>query len=184
MITRRSLITTTTLLATLLVVPGLARATEEPAKKAEAKTEAAAKQADFLFVQNAQGIHYADGKLTLKGISPTTIMFTDRPERIAGHMTTTRFVPFWSEGKNSFLSDPPNATLSIVHEDKVNDVVVELRDPILKGDELSYTVRILEGEMPAMGGPVSLFIDIIGMPLTPLSYAGVARRTYRRAYYR
>jgi hypothetical protein len=28
---------------------------------------------------------------------------------------------------------------------------------------------------------VSVFIDVIGMPLTPLSYAGVARRTYRRA---
>jgi hypothetical protein len=36
--------------------------------------------------------------------------------------------------------------------------------------------------MPASGGPASLFIDIIGMPLTPMSYAGVARRTaYRRA---
>jgi hypothetical protein len=38
--------------------------------------------------------------------------------------------------------------------------------------------------MPATGGPVALFIDVIGMPLTPLSYAGVARRTaYRRAVY-
>jgi hypothetical protein len=37
--------------------------------------------------------------------------------------------------------------------------------------------------MPATGGPVALFIDV-GMPLTPLSYAGVARRTaYRRAVY-
>lgn len=27
----------------------------------------------------------------------------------------------------------------------------------------------------------SLFIDVIGMPLTPLSYAGAARRTTRRA---
>jgi hypothetical protein len=26
-----------------------------------------------------------------------------------------------------------------------------------------------------------VFIDIIGMPLTPLSYAGVARRSFRRA---
>jgi len=183
MITRRSLLTAVTLLASFLVVPGLVRATEEPAKKVEAKTEAAVKQADFLFVQNARDIHYADGKLTLKGVSPTTIMFTDRPERIAGHMATARFVPFWSKGKDSFLSDPPNATLSIVDEDKVNDVVVELRDPVLKGDELSYNVRVLEGEMPAKGGPVSLFIDIIGMPLTPLSYAGVARRSYRRAFY-
>jgi len=181
MMTRRSLMTAATLLASLLVVPGLARAAE-PAKKEAAKTEEAAKQADFLFVQNAQSIHYADGKLTLKGVSPTTIMFTDRPERIAGHMATARFVPFWSKGKDSFLADPPNATLSIVNEDQVNDVVVVLRDPDLKGDELSYHVRVLEGEMPAKGGPVSLFIDVIGMPLTPLSYAGVARRTYRRAF--
>jgi hypothetical protein len=26
-----------------------------------------------------------------------------------------------------------------------------------------------------------LFIDVIGMPLTPFSYAGVARRGFRRA---
>jgi len=35
--------------------------------------------------------------------------------------------------------------------------------------------------MPASGKDVSVFIDVIGMPLTPVSYAGVARRTYRRA---
>ena len=183
MMARRSLMTAATLLASLLVAPGLAWATQEPARKAEAKAEEAAKTADFLFVQNAQSIHYADGKLTLKGVSPTTILFSDRPERIAGHMATARFVPFWSKGKDSFLADPPNATLSIINEDKVSDVVVVLRDPELKGDELSYNVRVLESEMPAKGGPVSLFIDVIGMPLTPLSYAGVARRTYRRAFY-
>ncbi|MBL8250770.1 MAG: hypothetical protein JNK31_03770, partial [Candidatus Competibacter sp.] len=100
--TRRSLITAATLLASLFVVSGLAQAAEESAKKTEAKAEEAAKKADFLFVQNAQSIHYADGKLTLKGVSPTTIMFSDRPERIAGHMATARFVPFWSKGKDSF----------------------------------------------------------------------------------
>jgi hypothetical protein len=43
-------------------------------------------------------------------------------------------------------------------------------------------VEILKGEMPASGANVSVFIDIIGMPLTPLSYAGVARRAYRRGF--
>ena len=38
--------------------------------------------------------------------------------------------------------------------------------------------------MPVKGADVSIFIDIIGMPLTPLSYAGVARRGFRRAYWR
>jgi hypothetical protein len=37
-------------------------------------------------------------------------------------------------------------------------------------------VKVLEGEMPAKGSDVSVFIDIIGMPLTPLSLAGARRR--------
>ncbi len=142
-----------------------------------------AKQADFLFVQNAKGMIFdkATNKLTLEGISPISVMFTDRPERIAGHMKTTAFVPFWSTGKDSFLSDPPNADVSILEGDQLQQIVVTLMDPSLEGDNLAYTVKILEGEMPAKGADVSVFIDVIGMPLTPLSYAGAARRTYRRA---
>ena len=146
---------------------------------------AQAKEGDFLFVQNAQSMTYDKGKLTLKGVSPVTIFFTDRPERIAGNMPTSVFVPFWNEGKNSFAKDNPNANLSILEKDKyVADIVLTLANPVLKGEDLTYDVKALEGNVPAKGGPVSLFIDIIGMPLTPLSYAGVARRTaYRRAVY-
>ena len=55
----------------------------------------------LLFVQNAQGVTIGDGKMVLKGVSPTTIYFSDRPERIAGHMATKEFVPFWSEGRTA-----------------------------------------------------------------------------------
>ncbi|WP_368911738.1 hypothetical protein [Taklimakanibacter deserti] len=142
-----------------------------------------AKQADFLFVQTAKGMTFdkAASKLTLEGVSPVTVMFTDRPERIASHMRTAAFVPFWSQGKDSFLSDPPNADISILEGDKLQQIVVTLMDPVLDGDRLSYGVKVLEGEMPAKAADVSVFIDVIGMPLTPLSYAGVARRTWRRA---
>jgi hypothetical protein len=88
-------------------------------------------------------------------------------------MKTTAFIPFWSEGKDSFKSDPPNADIS----------VVELQDPVLKGEDLTYTVKILQGDLPAKADDVSVFIDMIGRPLTPLSFAGVARRSYRRAYW-
>jgi hypothetical protein len=144
---------------------------------------AQAKQADFLFVQNAASMSYANGKLTMKGVSPVTVFFSDRPERIAGNMATAVWVPFWNDGKDSFSKDNPNANLSVLEKDKYNvDIVVTLSNPALKGNELSYDVKILEGTMPASGGPASLFIDVIGMPLTPVSYAGVARRTaYRRA---
>ena len=37
--------------------------------------------------------------------------------------------------------------------------------------------------MPAKGSEASVFIDIIGRPLTPTSFAGVAQRNYRRAFY-
>lgn len=142
--------------------------------------------ADFLFVQTARQVSFdrVNNKLTLHEVSPVTIMFADRPERIAGNMRTASFVPFWGSGRDSFLSDPPNADISIVEGDQLRQIVVVLRDPVLQGNALSYTVRVLEGEMPERGEEVSVFIDIIGMPLTPISFAGRRRRFYRRAFYR
>jgi hypothetical protein len=126
----------------------------------------------------------ASGKLTLEGVSPVTIMFSDRPERIAANMKTATFVPFWGKGKDSFLSDPPNADISILEGDQLRQIVAVLQDPVLPGDNLTYTAKVLQGDMPTKAADVSVFIDIIGMPMTPLSYAGVGRRTYRRAFYR
>jgi hypothetical protein len=148
---------------------------------AEQKTQTV----QLLFVQNAKAMVFDKGTITLKGVSPTTLFFSDRPIRIAGHYTTEEFVQMWGEGKDSFSADPPNATLSIFQKDrdKLMDVVVKLSNPQLKGDDLTYHVAILEGQMPAQGGICSLFIDIIGMPFTPLSYAGVARRWTRRAVF-
>jgi hypothetical protein len=40
------------------------------------------------------------------------------------------------------------------------------QDPVLQGDSLTYTVKVLQGDIPAKGADVSVFIDIIGMPLT------------------
>ena len=143
----------------------------------------AAPKVDFLFVQTAKAMTFnnATGKLTLQGISPITLFFSDRPERIAGNMETTVFGPFWSRGKNSFLSDPPNADVSILEDNKLRQVVVVLQDPVLERESLTYTAKVLKGDMPAHGRDVSVFIDIAGMPATPVSAAGVGRRTYRRA---
>ena len=98
-------------------------------------------------------------------------------------MKTASFIPFWSEGKDSFKSDPPNADISLLEDGKLTQIVAVLQDPVLSGSDLSYTVKVLQGDMPSEGKDVSVFIDIIGRPLTPFSYAGVARRSYRRAFY-
>ncbi len=156
------------------------------ARPAAAQDAADGDKADFLFVQTAKGMAFdADqNRLTLRGVSPVTLFFSDRPERIAGNMNTAAFVPFWSEGKDSFLSDPPNADISIIEDGALRQTVVVLDDPVLEGEDLHYTVNIIDGDMPVLGEDVSVFIDIIGMPLTPLSFAGVRRRAYRRAVFR
>lgn len=122
-----------------------------------------------------------ENHLTLRGISPVTLFFSDRPERIAGNMQTTDFIPFWGEGTDSFTADPPNADLSILENGKLVQTVIVLRDPVLHGEDLLYTVEIIGGHMPVLGKNASLFIDIIGMPRTPLSFAGADRRAFRRA---
>jgi hypothetical protein len=138
------------------------------------------KKVDVLFVQNAKNVSFSNGKLVLRGVNPVTVCFTDRPARMAGHMQTSKLVPLWSQGKDSFLKDNPNATLSVFRGDTVSDLVVELSNPQLSGNDLTYDARLLEGTPPANGGACALFIDVIGMPATPMSYAGVARRAYRR----
>jgi hypothetical protein len=145
-----------------------------------AESKPAAARAEFLFVQTAERMRYANGELTLVGVSPVTVLFSDRPERLAGHMRTDGFIPFWSEGDNSFEADPPNADLAILEGGQEGNVVLTLHSPRLEGPDLSYRVDVLEGEPPATAGAASLFIDIIGRPLTPISFAGANRRMWRR----
>jgi hypothetical protein len=149
-------------------------------KNNDSDLDAGPKEIEALYVQSARGMAYDDGELTLQGITPTTILFSDRPDRITGHIPSEEFLNSWGEGDDSFADVPPNAVLSIFTEDEIHDVVVVLSNPALDGDQWSYSVDILDGEMPASGGASSLFIDMIGRPLTPVSVAGVHRRGRRR----
>jgi hypothetical protein len=175
-------------LAAIIIANPFATQAQSPAPASSKEPliiwKAAGKQSkgevDVLFVQNAKNVSFDNGKVTLRGVDPVTVCFTDRPARMAGHMQTSKFIPLWSHGKDSFLKDNPNATLSVFSGDNVSDLVVELSNPQLSGNDLTYDARILEGTPPAQGGACALFIDVIGMPATPKSYAGAARRAWRR----
>jgi hypothetical protein len=145
-------------------------------------TEEHLEDIDALFVQNAAGFSSSEGTVTLHGLSASTLYFADRPLREVGHMSSRRFVDVWDEGENSFEIDPPNAVLSFLdHEgEPPEDAVVVLVDPRLADDELTYTVDVLEGELPRKAGPCALFIDTFGRPLSPVSVAGMRRRERRR----
>jgi hypothetical protein len=137
-----------------------------------------------LIVMNAHGASLQNQTLTLTGVSTNSITFADRPVRAAGHMLTAHVLEEWA-ADGSFAKDPPNATVSVLSNDdgSAQDAVVELKSPRLEGDKLTFDVRVLEGGLAGADGPASIFIDIIGLPWTPLSVAGVARRSARRAYW-
>jgi len=135
-----------------------------------------------LIVLNSDGVSLAGQTLTLNGVSTNAIIFADRPVRSAGHALTAHLIEEWADGSDSFGKDPPNATVSAFSKDgaTIRDAVVVLKSPKLEGEQLTFAVEVLEGSLDGADGPASIFIDIIGMPRTPLSYAGVARRTAAR----
>ncbi|MBP1742458.1 MAG: hypothetical protein H6Q48_4751 [Deltaproteobacteria bacterium] len=161
----------------LMAVLALCVATLPGLGLAAGGTPAIKQKVELLFVQNSRGvaIDKDKGTLTLKGVSPTTLWFSDRPVRMAGHFNMKEYLATWEEGKDSFSADPPNATLSVFEQgqDELLDVVVKLQNPRLQGDDLTYDITLIdkEGLLPKKGGPASLFIDIFGV------WRRAARRT-------
>src|SRR5206468_753761 len=66
------------LATTLLCVP--------PVPQAKAQTKSPPKAPDVLFVQTAKNVTFKDGVLTLQDVAPATVFFSDRPERLVGHV--------------------------------------------------------------------------------------------------
>ena len=171
----------------LLWMPAMAGAqaptTTAPSASPPGKSSVKVDMVPSLFVMNARGASLQGQTLTLAGVSPSSIVFADRPVRAAGHLPTEALLEEWTTG--DFAKDAPNATVSVLSKDgsSAQDVVVELKSPHLDGVLLTFDVRVLEGDLAGADGPASVFVDIIGMPFTPLSFAGVARRTARRAYW-
>jgi hypothetical protein len=177
-------------LTAALCLPGAAFAQTAPASPAMKTigTPAAAAKPEIvpsLFVLNSRGATLQGDTLTLTGVVPHSIIFADRPVRSAGHQLTSDIIADWGAGDDSFTKNPPNATISVFSKDgSVKDAVVVLKSPKLDGDKLTFNVQLLEGDLAGGDGGAALFIDIIGRPMTPMSFAGVGRRTaFRGAMY-
>ena len=118
----------------------------------------------FLFVLSAESGSFEGDVLTLTGV-PMVIYYSDRPDRIAGHISLKKFVENWNKGSDSFMADPPNATLSILNEEGNENAIVELSNPEIKGNVVEFDVRLLYGSIEPEFSTSGLFIDgIIGTP--------------------
>lgn len=131
-----------------------------------------------LFVLNSRGATSQGDALTLTGVTPSSIIFSDRPVRSVGHQPTADVIAEWGSRDDSFTRNPPNATSSVFGKDgSVKDAIVVLKNPKLEGDKLNFSVQTLEEDVVGADGGAALFIDIIGRPFTLMSFAGVARRS-------
>jgi hypothetical protein len=134
--------------------------------------------APLLGVVNATGGTYDGDALTLTGVTPNGIWFTDRPTRRAGTTPIDDYLPlFFTE------DDPPNAAIEVATDDDGADVaVVELTDPewdaetgeltftatriAEPGDDLAVThpgladhIARADDTLPTSFGSTALFID-------------------------
>ena len=147
------------LLAALVLVHGALAATSAIAAEAP----------QLMFVQSAEDIKVDAAKSTFRlvKVNQQTLYFSDRPQRLAGHLKMVDYLKEWTAkaGKDNFKADPPNATLSIYESGNPDNtiVVVTLTNPVVDGANLVYNYKVLNGKMPANGGPTALFIDWIGV---------------------
>ena len=129
---------------------------------------AASDAPQLMFVQSAEDLKADTAKSTFRlvKVNQQTLYFSDRPQRIAGHLKMADYLKEWTAkaGKDNFGADPPNATLSVYEPGKAENtiVVVKLTNPVVDGADLIYSYKVINGTMPAKGGPTSLFIDWIG----------------------
>jgi len=113
----------------------------------------------WLFVVNATGGTF-DGKTITMHDVPPPLVFSDRPYRVWGHMTLSELLPQVERGPDSFIENPPNAVMSTFRAgDLPTEATVIMHTPTLDGANLSFSVDVLDGSIPAEFGPASLFVD-------------------------
>jgi hypothetical protein len=174
----------------LLCAPGLTfaqNAPPPPLKTIGTPSSARPQLIQSLIVMNSRGANLQGDRLTLTGVTPNSIIFADRPVRAAGHEMTADLLAEWS-GNGTFAKDPPNATVSAFSKDgsSVKDAVVVLKSPKLEGDNLTFSVQVLEGDLTGAEGAASIFIDIFGVwrraAFRGAMYAGAAAGLGAAAY--
>ena len=120
----------------------------------------------FMFVHTSDGLKVDPTAKTLRlvNVNQQALYFSDRPVRVAGHLKMDDYLQEWTKGKDNFGEDPPNATLSVYEPGQGDNtlVVVELTNPVVDGEDLVYTYKLIDGTMPENGDATSLFIDWIG----------------------
>ncbi|WP_193548182.1 hypothetical protein [Aestuariivirga litoralis] len=150
-------------------VMGLSVAAAAAALAAARPAQAEDAKPMLMFVQLASSVKVDEAAKTVRliNVTPHTLYFADRPERLAGHIKMAAYLEEWTSkaGKDNFAADPPNAALSVYEAGQSNNTlaIIEILDPRMDGQDLVYSYKLVNGKPPATGGETALFIDWIGV---------------------
>jgi hypothetical protein len=136
----------------LALAPGLAAAQSFPVPVSIEPAPA------YDYIQQAASMTFDGETLTLSGLSPSTLYFSDRPYRESGQVDTQTFLSLWDDG-GSFADDAPNAALTVLSSPDTQPAVVTLNTAELDGGDLKYSVTVVSGDMPGSADDVALFVD-------------------------
>lgn len=144
------------LVASLLLALPLATVAQDASPAASPDAD----EGTFLFVLSGTSGSLDGDTLTLEGV-PAIVTFSDRPERIAVDVPLEAL----SDAGDAFTDDPPNAVLSVLTDEGITNVVLELTSTTVDGSTASFGYKILAGDPPEGDfGPASLFVDGTQIP--------------------
>lgn len=114
-----------------------------------APAPAAESAKSWLFTVHSAEATLSDGRLSLTGVSPQVIAFTDRPHREFDTTSMEGLVDNWAEGSDSFADDPPNAIVdgTYTHDDGTTSqcsIEVELMSAPEPGADGEWTWSAIE----------------------------------------
>jgi hypothetical protein len=98
--------------------------------------------------------------ITITGVPPTTMWFTDRPEHVAGAESTEDLL---TEFFTNYPNNPPNATISMLVDGQPETRIITLSEPVFNGSTIEFTSTPLEndpwGVVPSLATYISITID-------------------------
>lgn len=146
----------------LVFIPGLAMA--------QTVNQPVPAPPSYEYVQQASSLQYDGQSLTLQGVAPSTIFFSDHPYRLTGQVDTATFANLWAAPNGPFAQNPPNAAISVLGQTGVSPAIVELTSATADGASVTYGVKILSGEIPASAENIALFVDHGPRPVRGVHY--------------
>ncbi|MDA0863886.1 MAG: hypothetical protein O3B88_04390 [Bacteroidetes bacterium] len=113
----------------------------------------------WLFVHTADNAQVTTTTIVMP-MTNDIFAFTDRPYRKHLYMNGKQYASLWSNDEtNSFYTDPPNAVLTWMDGDGVEEVEVVITDADFDGVNIIYTIENTTIKAKQLLESVSLFVD-------------------------